>query len=103
MESKPWYLSKGIIFALATVLVFGGNWLAGWLSPNVTADQMEALRSAEPQVQEVVEKLKNGESILNLLGTIAGIAFGIIRAWFIKTPSLTILGATTNKGAKRAA
>ena len=89
MESKPWYQSKGIIFGLTVLLVFGGNALAGFLTPQVTPDQLAAIQNAEPTVRDIIERLQNGENWLNLIGSLSGVLFTVIRAWFITMPKIT--------------
>jgi hypothetical protein len=89
MESKPWYQSKGVIFGLTVLLVFGGNALAGFLTPQVTPEQFDAIQNAEPAVRDIVTKLQNGENWLNLIGSISGLLFTVIRTWFITAPKIT--------------
>jgi hypothetical protein len=81
-EKKPWYTSKTIMFALVSLLVFGGNYAFGWISgQGVTPEQIAAVKAAEPQVYEIVDRVQSGESILNMLGIIVSIAIGLLRAW----------------------
>lgn len=88
-ESKPWYKSKGVLLGLTTVFVFGGNALYGFLTPEITPEQFDAIANAEPVVKDIVQRLQNGESWMNLIGTISGVLFSVLRAWFITTPRLS--------------
>lgn len=81
-EKKPWYSSKVILLALALVAVFGGNLLTGFISGQITPEQLDAIKLAYPQVAEIVERLKSGESILSVVGAIIGVLILVARAWF---------------------
>jgi Zn-dependent protease len=79
---KPWYTSKTVLFAAVVVLIFGGNIAFGWISgQGVTPEQINAVSDAQPAVKEIIERVQNGESILNMLGIIVGIVIGLLRAW----------------------
>ncbi len=93
VPAKKWYQSKIVLFALALVAVAGGNLLTGFLSGNVTPDQLDAIRAAYPQAAEIIERLKNGESILSVVGILIGLLISIFRVWF--TPSLIVQSAKT--------
>lgn len=95
-NSKPIWTSKGVLLALGSLLVFGGNWLTSFLSVNITPEQMQSIQDAYPQVLDVIHRLQSGESLLTVLGIIFSIAFGIIRTWFIQNPSLRLAGGQTN-------
>ncbi len=80
---KPWYKSKIILLALSSLMLFGSNWLTGWLtSQGVSQEQLDALSQAQPQVTDVVQRVQGGESILSVLGAIISIAILIFRTWF---------------------
>ena len=80
--TKKWYQSKIVLFALALVLVAGGNLLTGFLSVNITPEQLDAIRAAYPQAAEIIERLKNGESVLSMIGVIIGVIISVVRVWF---------------------
>lgn len=82
VNTKPWYKSKVVLFALALVLVAGSNLGFGWISGQITPEQLDAIRDAYPAGVEIVERLKNGESILSVLGTIVGLIIAVSRVWF---------------------
>lgn len=82
-EKKPWYRSKIIQLALVSILVFGSNWLSGWLTmQGVTPDQMDAIAHANQPVQDAVESVKNGGNIISAIGSLFGVITLIFRAWF---------------------
>ena len=87
--AKPFYQSKGFLFGLTVLLVFGGNWLIGFLTPQVTPEQLAAIQNAEPIVQDAIQRLQNGENWMNIIGSLSGAIFMVIRAWFITTPKLS--------------
>ena len=86
MDKKPFWKSKIILLGGAMLLIFGGNLLAGGLfRSGVTPEQIQALEDAYPQGAQVVEGLKNGESILNYTGAIFSALIIVARAWFTNT------------------
>lgn len=80
--TKKWYQSKIVLFALTLVLVAGGNLLTGFISVNITPEQLDAIRNAYPAAAEIIERLKNGESVLSLIGVIIGVIISVVRVWF---------------------
>ncbi len=84
-ETKPWYKSKIALFALTLVAVTGSNLLFGFLSVNVTPDQLNSIRDAYPQAVEIITRLKGGETIFAVLGSIVGLVIFISRVWFTTT------------------
>lgn len=82
MEKKPWYKSKIVLFAIALALVAGSNLGLNWISGQITPEQLAAIDAAYPAGVEIIERLKSGESILSLLGTIVGLVIAISRIWF---------------------
>lgn len=82
IPTKKWYQSKIVLFGLVLVVVYGSNWLFGWLSGNVTPEQIKAIQDTQPDMLNIVDRLKNGESVLNVIGSIAGIIIVIVRVWF---------------------
>lgn len=79
---KPWYRSKLALFGLTIFAVFGGNLLFNWLTPAVSQDQIAAVQSLYPTAVEIIEGLKNGESIMNYIGSIFGAVVFVVRVWF---------------------
>lgn len=75
-EVKPWYKSKIVAVSGIAVLVFGSNFLFGWLTGavGVSPETIDAVQQTAPQVNEVIERLKNGESIISLAGAIINLA-----------------------------
>jgi len=80
--TKPWYKSKVALFALALVGVAGSNLLFGFLSVNVTPEQLDSIKQAYPQAVEIITRLKAGESIFSVLGAIVGVIIFVSRVWF---------------------
>lgn len=89
-EKKPFWKSKIILLALTLIGVFGGNYLFHFLSTNVTQEQIDAIAQSQPMVAEIIERLKNGESILSLLGSIVGVLILVARAWFTTTAKIAL-------------
>ena len=71
------------------ILVFGGNYLFGFVSANVTPEQLESIDDAQPIVTDIVQRLKDGESILSVVGMIIGVLISIFRAWFTTSSRLS--------------
>lgn len=86
---KPFYQSKIFLLGATLVLVFGGNFLFGFLSANITPDQLESVQDAEPAVLDIIQRLKDGESILSVIGMIIGVLISIFRAWFTTNSRLS--------------
>lgn len=83
IEKKPWYQSKMILFALTSVLVFGSNYLNGWLTmQGVTPEQAEAIAAAQGPVRDAIESVKSGGSVLSAAGSLFGVVVIILRTWF---------------------
>lgn len=97
VEVKKWYQSKIALFSLALLGVSGGNLLTGFLSTQVTPEQLDAIRTAYPQAVEIIHRLQSGESILSVAGAIIGVLIFVFRVWFtdslvkhsIKVPGTT--------------
>lgn len=89
-EKKPFFKSKIALFALTLIAVFGGNLLFNFVSGEVSPDQIAAIEQTYPQVVEIIERLKQGESVLSLLGTAIGVIIFIARTWFTTTPGITL-------------
>lgn len=82
-QTKKWWQSKIVALGATLIAVFGGNLVLGFAgAQGITPEQVEAIGGATPQVVELIERVKGGESILNLIGLIGGIAVTIARVWF---------------------
>ena len=81
-SKKPFYQSKIFLLGITLILVFGGNYLFGFVSSNVSPEQIESIQDAQPVVADIIERLKDGESILSVVGLIIGVLISIFRAWF---------------------
>jgi len=90
-EKKPFFKSKIVLLALTMIAVFGGNLLFGFVSGEVTPDQLASVEQAYPQVVEIVERLKNGETLLSVIGSVAGVLFLIFRAWLTKVSGISFI------------
>lgn len=82
MNTKKWYQSKLVVLGLAITLVYGSNALLGWLSGSASVEQIQAIEETRPEVLDIVNRLKNGENILNVIGSVAGVIIVIVRVWF---------------------
>ncbi len=89
-EKKPWYQSKIILLALTLVSVFGGNLLFKFVSGNITPDQLNAIQTSQPQVIEIIDRLKNGENIFSVIGSVVGVLILVFRAWFTTSTGITL-------------
>lgn len=88
VEKKPWWQSKIVALGAVMVLIFGGNYLTGFVTTQmgVTPEQIQAVEAVEPQVVDVIDRISAGENILSLVGAIMGILITVARVWF--TPSV---------------
>ena len=82
LNTKPWYKSKVVLFSIALVLIAGTNLGFNWISGEITPEQLKAIEEAYPAGVEIVQRLKNGESILSVLGAIVGVIIAVSRVWF---------------------
>lgn len=90
MEQKKWYQSKIVLFCISAVLVVGGNLLTGFLTgEGVTPDQLSAIKSAQPEIANAVEKLQAGESALQVIAGLFPVIILILRVWFTSAPIAT--------------
>jgi len=89
-QKKPWYQSKIILLALTLIAVFGGNLLFNFVSGQITPEQLDSIKTAQPQVYEIVTRLKNGESIFSVLGSVVGILILVFRAWFTEGAKVSL-------------
>jgi len=82
--SKPWYQSKIILLAGSAGLVYGGNALTGFLTgAGVTPEQIEVIRSTQPQIADAVEQFKSGQNVLTIIvGAVIPVLIVIARKWF---------------------
>jgi len=79
-EKKPWWQSKIFVTAVAVVLIFGTNLLTKWLTgQGVSAEQLDAIRLAYPDIAAAIERIQNGESWLTNIGLIAAALIAIFR------------------------
>lgn len=88
--AKPWYKSKIILLAVSAVAVFGTNALTGFLTGSgVTPEQIEVIRTVEPQIADAVEQYKNGNNILSVtVGVLIPALIAVARKWFTNVPLL---------------
>lgn len=84
VETKKWYQSKLVALGGVLILVFGSNALFGWLTGpvEVTAEQIQAVEQVQPVVTDAFQRLLRGESILNLIGQLAGAVIIVVRVFF---------------------
>lgn len=84
ITTKKWYQSKLVAIGGVLVLVFGSNALLHWLTGpvNVSVEQIEAIEQVHPAVLDIIDRLKAGESILNVIGVSAGVLIAIVRTFF---------------------
>lgn len=82
-ETKPWYKSKIVGIAGAALLVFGGTLLNIFLTTKagVTPDQIQDTTETVPQVLDIVSRLKSGEGILAVAGSIFSLIILYFRIW----------------------
>ena len=82
--SKPWYQSKIILLAGTAVLVYGSNAMTGFLTgAGVTPEQIEVIRSTQPQIADAVEQFKTGQNVLStIVGGVIPLLIVIARKWF---------------------
>ena len=80
--TKKWYQSKLVLFGLVLVFVYGSNLLLSWLGVNVTPEQIRAIEDTRPEIMDIVNRLKNGENVLSVIGSLAGVIIVIVRVWF---------------------
>jgi hypothetical protein len=91
MEKKPWYSSKIVLLAIALIAVFGGNLLTGFVSGQITQEQLDAIRASYPQAVDIIKRLLAGESILSVAGSVIGLLILVARAWFTRVPGISLL------------
>lgn len=60
IPTKKWYQSKLVLLGILLVLVYGSNVLLGWLSGNVSAEQIQAIENTRPEVLDIIQRLKIG-------------------------------------------
>lgn len=85
-ESKPWYKSKIILAGLFAVALFGTQLLNNWITgQGVTPEQIAAIQEAQPEIANAIERVKAGESVLAVVGSLFGVAVMVLRAFFTNT------------------
>lgn len=87
VPTKKWYQSKIVGIAGVLILVFGSNFFLHFLtqSVGVTPDQIQGVENTVPQVNDVIDRIRGGESILSLAGSIVGILIAYFRIWGTNT------------------
>lgn len=82
-ETKPWYKSKIVAIAGTALLVFGGTLLSIFLTTKVgvTPDQLQDTQETVPDVTDVWTRLKSGEGILSVAGSIFSLIVIYFRIW----------------------
>ena len=86
-QTKKWWQSKIVALGASLIAVFGGNLVLGFAgAQGITPEQVQAMDGATPQVFELIDRVRNGENILNLIGLIGGIAVTSARIWFTEKP-----------------
>lgn len=82
-EKKPWYKSKIILAGLLALALFGTQLLNKWATgQGVTAEQLAAIQMAYPDVADAIERVKSGENVLAVVGSLFGTFVVIFRAFF---------------------
>lgn len=83
METKKWYQSKIVLFSLTVFLTVSADLLTGFLTGNgVTPEQIQAIELAQPDVAAAVERLQNGENILQVIASLFPALIMVLRVWF---------------------
>lgn len=86
LPKKPWYQSKIILLALSGILVFGTNLLNSWLTgQGVTQEQLDSLTQTAPTIVDTVQRISDGENIINFVGILYSVIMLIFRKWFTST------------------
>lgn len=88
--TKPWWQSKIILLAGASALIFGGNALTGFLTgAGVTPEQIDIIRTTQPQIAEAIQQFESGQNILNtILGVLMPALIAVARKWWTNIPLL---------------
>lgn len=83
MEKKPWYKSKIALLSFTAAIVIGGNLAYGFITNSgVSQDQIDAVASIQPAVDQTISDVKDGQNIFQALSTLAFTLIGVWRVWF---------------------
>lgn len=83
---KPWYKSKIMLLVYGFLATIGTNLLTGFLTgQGVTPDQLEAVRSTQPEIADAVSSAQSGQNVIQALWALSLALIGVARLWFTKT------------------
>ena len=83
-EKKPWYLSKIVGICAAATLVVVTNHLTGFVSANVTPEQLQSIQALDPAVAETVKAVKDGQNWFSAAGGLLFSIIAAVRVWWTK-------------------
>lgn len=89
-STKPFWKSKIILLSVASILIYGANFLTGFLTGSgVTDEQLDAIRQSQPAIADSVEQLQHGSNVIQvILGGIVPALIAVARKWFTNIPFL---------------
>lgn len=87
-QTKKWYQSKLVLLGISLGLIGGTDLAFGWLSGNITADQLEVVQMQYPGLKDGLQKAVESKNYFGAITTVAGFVTAIWRVWFTNT-SLT--------------
>jgi hypothetical protein len=85
MQSKKWYQSKIVILAILLVFIGGSDLFTGWISGQLTVDQINTVTQAYPDLKDGLLKSVEGKNVFQAIQVLSGFVFAIWRVWFTNT------------------
>jgi hypothetical protein len=79
---KRWYQSKIVLLAVGFAALLLGDLVFGFITPNVTPEQLDSFQTIYPAGAEIVQQLKSGKSVLEVAGSIFALIIAAVRIWF---------------------
>jgi len=84
-KTKPWYQSKIALLGIVLGLVGLTDFATGWLSGQVTPEQITAIQVAYPAAADQIKAAVNGNNYFGIITAVGGFLSTIWRVWFTKT------------------
>jgi hypothetical protein len=85
MQTKKWYQSKIVLLSMLLVFVGGSDIFTGWISGQITTDQIDAVAQAYPALKDGLFKSVESKNVFQAIQVLSAFVFAIWRIWFTNT------------------
>lgn len=85
MQTKKWYQSKIVLLSTLLVFIGGSDIFTGWISGQITTDQIQVVTQAYPDLKNGLVKSVESKNVFQAISVLSGFAISVWRIWFTNT------------------